>query len=85
MAGPRPQRGQEGVPNVAVTVKTRGEKPGDGKVAFAQAPDDPALADPTRPIWIVDREPRGGSSAHTNTWSLGAPQAGRDPHLRVEA
>jgi hypothetical protein len=53
------------VPNVAVTV--------DG---LSRRSDRPGLADPNRPVWIVDDAPRGGVTAYTNTWSLGRIPAG---------
>jgi hypothetical protein len=64
------------VPNVAVTVETKGARPGDGPVAFAQSKADPRLADPSRAVWILDREPKGGTSAYTNTWTLGPLKSG---------
>jgi len=48
------------VPNVAVTVDS-----------FSRRSEQPGLADPNRPIWVVDDEPRGGTTAYTNTWALG--------------
>jgi len=60
------------LPNLAVTVETEPPTGGDrGTAAFAQASDDPRLADAERPVWIVDREPEGGTTAYTNTWALG--------------
>jgi hypothetical protein len=59
------------VPNIAVTV--------DG---FDQRHDDPTLADPKRPIWIVNTPPVNAASAFTNTWSLGALPPG---HTRTFA
>ncbi len=67
--------GEEALPDVAVTVETKGKKPGDGPVAFAQSAEDSRLADPNRAIWVLDEEPKGGTSAYANTWSLG-PLAG---------
>ena len=64
------------VPNVAVTVQTKGAKAGDGLTAFGQKSDDSRLADSSRPIWILDEEPKGGTSAYSNTWSLGPLKAG---------
>jgi hypothetical protein len=64
------------VPNVAVTVETKGARPGDGPVAFAQSKADSRLADPSRAVWILDREPKGGTSAYTNTWTLGPLKSG---------
>jgi hypothetical protein len=48
------------VPNVAVTVDS-----------FSKASQQAGLADPERPVWIVDAGPRGGTTAYTNTWALG--------------
>jgi hypothetical protein len=66
----------ETLPNVAVTVETKGAKPGDGPVAFAQSKGDPRLADPSRAVWILDAGPKGGASAYTNTWTLGPLKSG---------
>src|SRR5687767_3434385 len=59
------------VPAVAVTVKTDPGKPGGAALAFGRRVDDPQLADPGRPIWIVDEGPKEAQVAHTNTWALG--------------
>lgn len=67
---------QRTVPNVAVTVQTKGAKAGDGVTAFGQKSDDARLADSSRPIWILDEEPKGGTSAYANTWSLGPLKGG---------
>jgi hypothetical protein len=48
------------IPKVAVTV--------DG---FSQRHDDPSLANPNRPIWIINQTPFDADSALTNTWSFG--------------
>src|SRR3712207_6765830 len=48
------------LPNVAVTVEE-----------FSQRSDQAGLADASRPVWIVDDAPRGGTTAYTNTWALG--------------
>ena len=53
------------IPNLAVTVD-----------AFTRRSEQAALADPTRPVWIVDDSPRGGTTAYTNTWALGRVPAG---------
>jgi hypothetical protein len=58
--------GNETVPNVAVTVK-----------GFTRRDTQEGLADPTRPVWIVDRGPRGGDTAYVGTWALGSLKAGR--------
>lgn len=54
------------LPNVAVTVDS-----------FARDREQPGLADPSRPVWILDAGPRGGDSAYVNTWQLGALAPGQ--------
>ena len=53
------------IPNLAVTV--------DG---FQRRSQQAGLADPSRPVWIIDDGPRGGTTAYTNTWALGRVRAG---------
>ena len=53
------------IPNVAVTV--------DG---FSRRSEQAGLADPSRPVWVIDDGPRGGVTAYTNTWALGRLPAG---------
>lgn len=65
------------VPNVSVTIQTEPEQPGGAPGSFAQSRDDEGLADPSRPVWIVDRGPVGGETAYTNTWTLGRLNAGQ--------
>jgi hypothetical protein len=55
------------IPNVAVTID-----PG-----FTTRSDRQDLADPNRPVWIVDSGPEGGTTAYTNTWALGALGPGK--------
>jgi hypothetical protein len=59
------------LPNLAVTIDTEVPGGGDPAGAFATSSTDPRLADPERPVWIVDRGPAGGDAAATNTWALG--------------
>lgn len=54
------------IPNVAVTIE-----PG-----FSTRSERQDLADPNRPVWIVDDGPVGGITAYTNTWALGALKPG---------
>jgi hypothetical protein len=54
------------IPRLAVTV--------DG---FSQRHDDPTLADPNRPIWIINEAPFNADSALTNTWVLGPVASGQ--------
>lgn len=64
------------VPDLAVTVETEGMKAGAGLISFGQASGDSRQADPNRPIWVLDREPGGGTSAYANTWTMGRLAAG---------
>jgi hypothetical protein len=59
------------VPNVAVTIETKARTQSGAAQAFAQDTGDPNLADPSRPVWILDKGPTGGDTAYTNTWALG--------------
>ena len=49
------------LPNVAVTVDS-----------FNKDSKQPGLADPSRPVWIIDSGPLGGDTAYVGTWALGA-------------
>jgi hypothetical protein len=61
--------GAKTIPNVAVTVEgADGAAPAK---AFAEADSQPGLADPSRPVWILDVGPHGGDTAYVNTWALG--------------
>jgi hypothetical protein len=75
------------LPNLAVTVETDPAGGDQAPVAFGQAVDDPRLADPARPVWVLDRGPVGGDSAYTNTWALGPMFPGQtvDLEWRVTA
>ncbi|MBA2349001.1 MAG: hypothetical protein H0V81_11970 [Solirubrobacterales bacterium] len=57
--------GEQTIPNVAVTVDS-----------FTRRSEQPGLADPERPVWVVDEGPVGGDTAFTNTWALNALKAG---------
>ena len=59
-------REQRDIPNVAVTVE-----------GFGKRSEQPGLADPNRPVWVIDDGPRGGTTAYTNTWALGKVKAGQ--------
>src|SRR3954466_13802602 len=54
------------IPNVAVTVKS-----------FDQTKNDPSLADPRRPQFIVNRGPAGGDTAYVGTSALGPLKPGQ--------
>lgn len=53
------------IPNLAVTVDS-----------FTQRSEQADLADSSRPVWIVDDAPNGGTTAYVNTWALGRVPAG---------
>jgi hypothetical protein len=59
------------VPNVAVTVESDEADQTAEAASFAEASDQRGLADPSRPVWILDTAPVGGITAYTNTWALG--------------
>src|SRR6478736_6609247 len=48
------------IPNIAVTVKD-----------FDKRSTDPGLADPRRPLFVVNTGPRGGETAYVGTSALG--------------
>ena len=58
--------GTQEVPNLAVTVDS-----------FSTRSQQQGLADPERPVWIVDAGPVGGTTAYTNTWALGKLAPGK--------
>jgi len=53
------------VPVVAVTVDS-----------FSKDSTQSGLADPSRPVWVIDQGPVGGDTAYTNTWALGSLDPG---------
>jgi hypothetical protein len=73
--------GKRSVPNIAVTVN-----------GFDTKLDNPNLADPSRPIFVIngkpkeigdfaeskDLAPEGGETAYVNTWALGPLEAGQE-------
>ena len=61
------------IPDIVVTV-TSGDAHGGAGFVTRSAQQD--LADPTRPLWIVDSEPKGGGTAYVSTWALGPLPAG---------
>lgn len=75
------------LPNLAVTIDTEAAGGGDPASAFAVTATDPRLADPDRPVWILDRGPEGGDAAATNTWAVGQvfPGQTRDVEWRLTA
>jgi hypothetical protein len=86
--------GVTAIPDVAVTIcnltcaypAPRGA--GTSAQAFAEDLDMPYLADPSRPVWVIDRAPGacrfscqsggagGAVTAYSNTWALGTLKPG---------
>lgn len=64
-------REERPIPNVAVTVE-----------GLTDRSEQPGLADPSRPVWIIDEGPLGGITAYTNTWALGRIPAGESKTFR---
>lgn len=62
---------QKTIPNAAVTVHS-----------FDQRSNDPNLADPSRPLFVVNRGPRGGDTAYVGTWALGPLKPGEVKSFR---
>jgi hypothetical protein len=63
---------RKSLPNVAVTVETKPNAGGAAPEAFGMSDtSDSRLADSSRPVWVVDSGPSGGTSAYTNTWAMG--------------
>jgi hypothetical protein len=78
--------GDKEIPNVAATVEA-GDKSGETTTAsnaqaFAEVSEEPGLADPSRPVWVLDEGPRGGVTAYTNTWALGRLKPGERKTFR---
>jgi hypothetical protein len=69
--------GNKDVPNVAVTVESGEADQTASAAAFAEASAQTGLADPSRPVWVLDSGPRGGITAYTNTWALGVLKPGQ--------
>jgi hypothetical protein len=74
--------GDARAPDVAVTIETEPQIKGQAPVAFGQRSADGELADSARPVWILDRGPRGADAAYTNTWALGALESGQSKRFR---
>ena len=53
------------------------ERRASPSTAFSRRSEQAGLADPNRPVWIVDDGPRGGETAYTNTWALGRVAPGQ--------
>lgn len=67
--------GSQAIPVVAVTL---GESGPDGNVkGLTERSTQQGLADPDRPVWIVDEAPKGGATAYVGTWALGRLAAGQ--------
>ena len=77
--------GTKTIPNIAVTVN-----------GFSKRKDDPDLADPNRPIFVIngrqkqiggfpeakEAAPEGGETAYVGTWALGRLKPGKEKTFR---
>ncbi len=57
--------GEEKIPNIALTVN-----------GFYYRTQQPQVADPARPVWIINLPPANGQTAMVNTWALGSLDPG---------
>lgn len=60
----------EAIPNLAVTIDS-----------FEGKTTQPGVADPTRPIWILDHPPAGSAIAYRDTYTFGKLEPGRARQL----
>ncbi len=67
--------GRRTIPNIAVTVEAKGR--GTSARAFAEPEARADLADPSRPVWIVDQGPPNGTTSYANTWAQGPLRPGQ--------
>jgi len=68
------------IPDVAVTLA--GDDPNVPGSGFQTTAEAPGLADPSRPLWVVDRAPRDGDTVYVGTWALGALKPGASRTFR---
>ncbi len=57
--------GRQQIPNIVLTVN-----------GLNYRTTEPGVADPLRPLWVVNAGPLSGTTAYVNTWALGALNAG---------
>jgi hypothetical protein len=62
--------GDRAIPNLAVSL--------DG---ISTANEQPGLADPQQPVWIVSSSPTAGDTAYVYTWAVGRLDEGQTRHL----
>ena len=66
--------GDRPLPNLTATITT--DNANTSAPAFATRDDQPGLAEPSRPFWIIDLPPVDGASALANSWTLGSVAPG---------
>jgi hypothetical protein len=71
---------QRTLKDVAVTVETKATD-ANSPAAFGLRSLNSNQSDSTRPIWVLDRGPKGGDTAYVNTWSAGTMAAGETREL----
>jgi hypothetical protein len=60
--------GSDTIPNLTTSISNSSTP---GPSGFYKRLDDPNLADPNRPIWVLDRSPNNSITAYTSTWAVG--------------
>jgi hypothetical protein len=61
--------GSKTIPAIAVSLLDPKSK--TASQAFSDTSSDAQLASSSRPIWILNKGPKGGDTAFSNTWTLG--------------
>ncbi len=75
--------GRKTIPQVSVSVRPVGKGGGGAGGASANSPGgfnyhDPKTEDPNKPIFVINKEPKGGETGYVDTWALGAIRPGRE-------
>ena len=68
---------RETIPNASVTVGTGAAGGSHNSSIGGFNYRDQGNEDPNKPIFVINKEPKGGETAYVNTWALGAIRPGR--------
>ncbi len=69
--------GTKVIPNVAVTLSTGVGGASSGEESEGLDYADPGNEDISKPIFVIDTEPRGGQTSYRETWALGELRPGQ--------
>lgn len=69
--------GAQAVPDLALTVQNRKSHGSAFDENVSSEGSGARLADPSRPIWLLDEGPRNGDTAYVGTWTLGRLAPGK--------